>query len=92
MAAPAITVRREMERIVKVSFPLLFFVIIIAEYKLYQAFKRVCKDRKFFRLRRITNEGKSLASGMKKRLSELSKYGVKEKDLTASGKANRLGF
>ena len=28
-------------------------------------------------------KGKSLASGMKKKLSELSKYGVKEEDLTA---------
>lgn len=28
-------------------------------------------------------KGKSLACGMKKRLSELSKYGVKEEDLTA---------
>ena len=28
-------------------------------------------------------KGKSLASGMKKRLSDLSKYGVKEEDLTA---------
>ena len=28
-------------------------------------------------------KGKSLASGMKKRLPELAKYGVKEADLTA---------
>ena len=38
MAAPAITVRREMERTVAVSFPPLFLVFINAEYKLYQAF------------------------------------------------------